>query len=66
MPYVNVKILEDGVSREKKRALVRALTDTVSTVLGKHPASTLVVIDEVSVDHWGSGGQTVAERRDQT
>jgi len=66
MPYVNVKILEDGVSRDQKRALVRALTDAVSTVLGKDPATTIVVIDEVSVDHWGSGGQTVAERREPT
>jgi 4-oxalocrotonate tautomerase len=33
--------------------------------VGKNPATTVVVIDEVDTNHWGIGGQTVTERRQQ-
>jgi 4-oxalocrotonate tautomerase len=29
MPYVNVKITRDGVTREQKAAIVREITDTL-------------------------------------
>ena len=36
---------------------------SVTTVLGKNPATTVVVIDEVETDNWGIGGELVTERR---
>jgi 4-oxalocrotonate tautomerase len=32
-------------------------------VLGKDPATTFVVIEEVDTDNWGIGGRTVSELR---
>jgi 4-oxalocrotonate tautomerase len=32
-------------------------------VLGKNPATTVVIIEEVEADNWGVGGETVAARR---
>jgi 4-oxalocrotonate tautomerase len=32
-------------------------------VLGKPPASTYVVIDEISTDNWGVGGESLTARR---
>ena len=32
-------------------------------VLGKNPASTYVVIEEVPTDNWGVGGISVTEQR---
>jgi 4-oxalocrotonate tautomerase len=32
-------------------------------VLGKNPATTVVVIHEVDTDNWGVGGETVTARR---
>ena len=32
-------------------------------VLNKNPETTVVVIDEVSTDNWGIGGQLVSDRR---
>ena len=63
MPYVNIKITNEGVSKEQKAKLIAGATELLSTVLGKNPATTIVVIDEVETDNWGIGGELVTERR---
>lgn len=63
MPYVNIKITKDGVTTEQKQALIAGVTDLLKTVLGKNPATTVVVIDEVETDNWGIGGESVSVRR---
>lgn len=63
MPYVNIKITNEGVTKEQKQALVKGATDLLQDVLGKNPATTVVVIDEVETDNWGIGGELVTERR---
>ena len=63
MPYVNIKITNENVTREKKADLVAGVTELLERVLGKNPATTVVVIDEVDTDNWGSGGELVTERR---
>ena len=63
MPYVNIKITNEGVTSEKKAALIKGTTDLLSNVLGKNPQTTVVVIDEVQTDNWGIGGETVTIRR---
>lgn len=65
MPYVNIKITNEGVSKEKKLALVSGVTDLLVDVLDKNPATTVVVIDEVETDNWGIGGELVTDRRRQ-
>ena len=63
MPYVNIKITNEGVTPENKAALIKGTTDLLSNVLGKNPQTTVVVIDEVQTDNWGIGGETVTIRR---
>ena len=63
MPYVNVRILEDNVTREQKLRVIERITQVMVEELGKNPASTFVVIDEVPLDNWGSSGTSVAEAR---
>lgn len=63
MPYVNIKITDEGVTTEQKRQLVQGTTQLLVDVLGKNPATTFVVIDEVSTDNWGLGYQLVTELR---
>lgn len=63
MPYVNIKITDDGVTKEQKMALIAGATQLLVDVLGKNPATTVVVIDEVSTDNWGIGGNQVTELR---
>jgi 4-oxalocrotonate tautomerase len=63
MPYVNNKITREGATAEQKAALVRGVTELLRDTLGKNPATTVVVIDEVDTDNWGIGGETVTVRR---
>ena len=63
MPYVNIKVTQEGVTAEEKRRLIEGVTQLLVDVLNKNPETTVVVIDEVSTDNWGIGGKSVTERR---
>lgn len=63
MPYVNIKVTDDGVTSEQKSQLIKGVTELLQKVLNKNPETTVVVIDEVSTDNWGIGGQQVTVRR---
>ncbi len=64
MPYVNIRITrEGGTTRAQKAALIRGTTELLVNVLGKSPATTFVVIDEVALEDWGVGGLPVEEFR---
>ncbi len=63
MPYVNIKITNEGVTQEKKAELIKGATELLQKVLNKNPETTVVVIEEVETDNWGIGGETVTERR---
>jgi len=65
MPYVNIKITKEGATAEQKARLIQGATQLLVDVLGKNPATTLVVIDEVDTDNWGVGGETITVRRQQ-
>lgn len=63
MPYVNIKITNEGATKDQKAELVEGATELLQRVLGKNPNTTVVVIDEVETDNWGIGGELVTERR---
>ena len=63
MPYVNIKVTKEGVTSDQKAELIEGVTDLLAKVLGKNPATTVVVIDEVDTDNWGIGGESVTMRR---
>ncbi|AUQ27277.1 MULTISPECIES: 2-hydroxymuconate tautomerase family protein [Dickeya] len=63
MPFVNIRITKDGASAEQKKQLIAGVTQLLVDTLGKNPATTVVIIDEVETDNWGIGGQSVTERR---
>ena len=63
MPYVNIKVTDDGVTAQQKAELIKGVTELLQKVLNKNPANTVVVIDEVSTDNWGMGGESVTVRR---
>ena len=63
MPYVNIKITKEGATQAQKAELIAGVTDLLKNVLGKNPATTVVVIEEVDTDNWGIGGETVTVRR---
>jgi 4-oxalocrotonate tautomerase len=71
MPYVNVKVTKEGgpngtgPSAEQKAEIIKGVSDLLYDVLGKDPATTFVVINEVAMEDWGFGGLPVEEYRKQ-
>lgn len=63
MPFVNIKITNEGVTPQQKAELIEGATELLKNVLGKNPRTTVVVIEEVDTDNWGIGGETVTEIR---
>jgi len=63
MPYVNIKITREGATPAQKATLIKGVTDLLQQTLGKNPATTVVVIEEVDTDNWGIGGESITVRR---
>lgn len=63
MPYVNIKVTDEGVTAEQKRQLVKGTTQLLVDVLKKEPSTTFVLIEEVNTDNWGIGYKVVSELR---
>ena len=65
MPYVNIKITNEGATQAQKKELISGVTELLQNVLGKNPKTTVVVIEEVPTDNWGIGGESITEIRKQ-
>jgi 4-oxalocrotonate tautomerase len=65
MPFVNIKITNEGNSPQQKQDLIQGVTKLLSDILGKNPKTTVVVIEEVDTDNWGIDGQSVTALRKQ-
>lgn len=65
MPFVNIKLTggNEAPTAEQKQALIAGATQLLVDVLGKNPATTVVIIEEVPTDNWGVGGESVTLRR---
>lgn len=63
MPYVNIKVTggSESPTAEQKAELIAGVTELLARV--KNPETTVVVIDEVDIENWGIGGESVAVRR---
>ena len=61
MPYINIKVTDEGVTSAQKQQLIAGVTDLVVTVLGKNPETTHVVIEEIPVDNWGVRGKQYSQ-----
>ena len=66
MPYVNIRITEEGTTNQQKEQLIQGVTELLVTVLDKNPASTFVIIDEVPLQNWGIAGLPTEKYRAQT
>ena len=63
MPYVKIQVTREGVTKEQKQALIKGVTQLLQDVLQKDPQRTVVVIEEIDTDNWGSGGEQITEIR---
>lgn len=63
MPYVNIKVTDEGVTNEQKIKLIEGVTQLLVDVLNKAPETTFIVIDEVHTNNWGIGFNQVSALR---
>ena len=65
MPLVTIRVTggSEAPTPEQKKELIRGATDLLVRVLGKNPATTTVIIDEVPSENWGIGGLDTPESR---
>lgn len=63
MPYVNIRVTNEGVTPEQKLELIQGSTELLVRVLNKDPATKFVIIDEVDTDNWGVGYENISTRR---
>lgn len=61
MPFVSIR-LAGSATREQKAGIVTDVTSSLVQRLGKNPAAVQVVIEEVSPENYGAGGQLIADR----
>lgn len=64
MPYIHIRITDEGVSDRQKAEIIAGSTQLMVDVLGKEPATTHVVIEEVPLANWGVGGLPVERYRE--
>ena len=57
MPHVRLEITDEGVADGDKAEMIAGVTQLLQRVLGKDPATTSVVIDEVP---WRTGGSAAS------
>ncbi|UII29689.1 4-oxalocrotonate tautomerase family protein [Fulvivirga ulvae] len=65
MPYINIRVTDEGVTKKQKQELIAGATKLMVDILGKNPETTHVVIDEVPIDNWGVRGEQYSERVNQ-
>ena len=59
MPFINVKVIENQITLEKKKELVAELTDLIVNVMGREREYTVITIDELKEYQWAIGGVTL-------
>jgi 4-oxalocrotonate tautomerase len=52
MPYVNIKLVKQQVSKEQKNALISGLMDIIVNIMGRDPELTVITVDEMDQSNW--------------
>ncbi len=60
MPFVEVKVFEDELSKDQTKELIQRITDAVTTVTSEKLRDvTWVIVSEVKSGNWGVGGNAL-------
>lgn len=61
MPIVRVEMLA-GRPVEVKRELAKKLTEETARILGQKPENIFVILEDVSKENWGVGGELLSDK----
>lgn len=59
MPFVNLKIVKNQVTLEKRKELIKGLTDLIVNIMGRERELTVITVDELEASQWAIGGVTL-------
>ena len=59
MPFVNLKIVKNQISLDKKKELILGLTDLIVYIMGRNWQTTVLTVDELDETEWAIGGVTL-------
>lgn len=67
MPYINIRVTKENgePTAEQKAQLIKGVTELVSRVLGRNKSSTVVIIDEIDMQNYGLGGESIKSIRER-
>jgi 4-oxalocrotonate tautomerase len=65
MPYVNVKVVKQQITREKKQQLIEGIMDIIVKILGRNKDLTVITFDEIESVNWYIGGLPISETANQ-
>lgn len=65
MPFVNLKIVKNQVTSEKRKELIRGLTDLIVNIMGRERELTVITVDELEATQWAIGGVTLDENESE-
>lgn len=67
MPYINIRVTKENgePTAEQKAQLIDGVTELVSQILGRNKASTVVIIDEIDMQNYGLGGESIKSIRER-
>jgi 4-oxalocrotonate tautomerase len=56
MPYINVKLVKQQVTKEQKDLLINGIMDLVVTIMGRNSDLTVITMDELEDSNWFISG----------
>ena len=59
MPFINLKIVKNQVTLEKKQELITGITDLIINIMGRERELTVITVDELDESQWAIGGVTL-------
>jgi 4-oxalocrotonate tautomerase len=61
MPLIHIHLLE-GRPQEKIQEVIKNVTDCISVTLDAPRENVRVIVTEIPLTHWGTGGKTKADK----
>lgn len=65
MPYVNLKIVKQQVSKQEKELLIQGLMDIIVKKMNRNSDLTVITVDELDATNWIIGGKTLESTFDK-
>ena len=64
MPFVNVKVVKNQITEDRKKDIFKGLTNLINEVMGRDKTLTTIVMDEIEPTSWAINGTAISTGKD--